>query len=219
MRASPDSRGFINPATGKGARELDANASEIGGLMAPEPSVPPHIEETVAAMAALHAEHYQRAGRLQRFVSKATAMVAEPGVLGILTVAIAGWIALNVALAGAGRPAPDPPPFAYLSVAASTVALYLTAMILISRRADDEFQTRRDQLTLELAILSDQKSAKIIALLEEFRRNDPNQGDHRDEVAEALAQPSDPQAVLDAIKAAHGDPLTPTAGTGAVERG
>jgi uncharacterized membrane protein len=177
------------------------------------PSVPPHIEETVAAMAALHTEHYQRAGRLQKFVSRATATVAQPGVLGVLTVAIAGWIVLNVALAGAGWAAPDPPPFAYLSVAASTVALYLTAMILISRRADDEFQTRRDQLTLELAILSDQKSAKIIALLEEFRRNDPNQGDHRDEVAEALAQPSDPQAVLDAIKAAHGDAAAPGART------
>ena len=79
--------------------------------------------------------------------------------------------------------------------------------------ADDEFQTRRDQLTLELAILSDQKSAMIIALLEEFRRNDPNQGDHRDEVAEALAQPSDPQAMLGAIRAAHGDPAAPGART------
>jgi len=201
--------------TGPGRPESDSIGSEAGGLLTSEaPSVPPHIEETIAAMAALHAEHYQRAGLLQRLVSKATGMVAEPGVLVILTVAIAGWLALNVALAAAGRPAPDPPPFANLSVAASTVALYLTAMILISRRADDEFQTRRDQLTLELAILSDQKSAKIIALLEEFRRNDPNQGDHRDEVAEALAQPSDPQAVLDAIKAAHGDPATPAAGTG-----
>jgi hypothetical protein len=47
--------------------------------------------------------------------------------------------------------------------------------------------------------------AKIIALLEEFRRNDPNQGDHRDEFAEALSEPADPQAVLAAIKAAHGD--------------
>jgi uncharacterized membrane protein len=156
----------MNPLTGAGRLEPDANGSGAGGLMAPEPSVPAHIEETVASMAALHAEHYQRAGRLQRFVSRATAMVAEPGVLGILTVAVAGWLALNIALAAVGRPAPDPPPFAYFSVAASTAALYLTAMILISRRVDDEFQTRRDQLTLELAILSDQKSAKIIALLD-----------------------------------------------------
>jgi uncharacterized membrane protein len=88
------------------------------------------------------------------------------------------------------------------------VALYLTAMILIAQRHDDELATRRDQLTLELAILSEQKSAKIIALLEEFRHNDPNQGDHRDEVAEAMAKPADTQVVLDAIKAAHDEPAS-----------
>jgi uncharacterized membrane protein len=77
------------------------------------------------------------------------------------------------------------------------------SMILIAQRHDDELATRRDQLTLELAILGEQKSAKIIALLEEFRHNDPNQGDHRDEVAdEAITKPADTQVVLDAIKAA-----------------
>ena len=54
---------------------------------------------------------------------------------------------------------------------------------------------------MELAILSEQKSSKIIALLEEFRRNDPNQGNQRDEVAEALAEPADAQVVLEAIVA------------------
>jgi hypothetical protein len=48
-----------------------------------------------------------------------------------------------------------------------------------------------------------EKSSKIIALLEEFRRNDPNQGNDRDEVAEALAEPADAQVVLDAIRAAE----------------
>ena len=55
--------------------------------------------------------------------------------------------------------------------------------------------TRGEQSILELAILSEQKSAKIIALLEEFRRNDPNQGNDRDEVAEALAKPADAQVL------------------------
>jgi Transaldolase/Fructose-6-phosphate aldolase len=64
----------------------------------------------------------------------------------------------------------------------STIALYLAAMILMTQRHDDEMATRREQITLELAILSEQKSSKITALLEEFRRNDRNYGGHRDEV-------------------------------------
>ncbi len=170
--------------------------------------VPPHVEQTVAAIAELHAAHYREAGALQKIVSAATATVARPRTLGFITLAILGWLVLNLALTAAGRGAPDPFPFPLLSAIVSTLALYLAAMILIAQRHDDELATRRDQLTLELAILSDQKSAKIIALLEEFRRNDPNQGDDRDEVAEALAEPADPQAVLEAIKAAHGDVAT-----------
>ena len=174
--------------------------------------VPPHVEETVAAIAALHAAHYRQAGAQQKFVSAATAAVARPRTLGLFTIAIVGWLVLNIALMAWGRGAPDPFPFPLLSAAVSTVALYLAAMILIAQRHDDALATRRDQLTLELAILGEQKSAKIIALLEEFRRNDPNQGDHRDEIAEALAKPADPQAVLEAIRAAHGDAAPPGVG-------
>ena len=172
--------------------------------------VPPHVEQTVAAIAELHAAHYRDAGLLQKFVSAATAAVARPRTLGFITIVILGWLVLNIALTTSGLGAPDPFPFPLLSAIVSTLALYLAAMILIAQRHDDELATRRDQLTLELAILSDQKSAKIIALLEEFRRNDPNQGDDRDEIAEALAEPADPQAVLEAIKAAHGDAATRT---------
>jgi uncharacterized membrane protein len=173
--------------------------------------VPPHVEQTVATIAELHAAHYRQAGAQQKFVSEATAAVARPRTLGLVTIAIVGWLVLNVALMASGRGALDPFPFPLLSTAVSTVALYLAAMILIAQRHDDALATRRDQLTLELAILGEQKSAKIVALLEEFRRNDPNQGNHRDEIAEALAKPADPQAVLEAIKAAHGNAAAPKA--------
>src|SRR5271170_5334810 len=129
--------------------------------------VPPHVEETVAAIAALHAAHYRQAGAQQKFVSAATAAVARPLTLGLVTIAIVGWLVLNIALVASGREALDPFPFPLLSAAVSTVALYLAAMILIAQRHDDALATRRDQLTLELAILGEQKSAKIIALLEE----------------------------------------------------
>lgn len=171
---------------------------------------PAHVEESVAAIAEIHAEHYERAGAVQKFVSAASAVVSQPWILGLFTILLAGWLLLNIALVATGRHAPDPFPFPLLSTITSTVALYLTAMILIARRHDDDLATRRDQLTLELAILSEQKSAKIIGLLEEFRRNDPNQGNHRDEIAEAFSQPANAKDVLDAIQAAHATGGPPT---------
>ena len=58
---------------------------------------------------------------------------------------------------------------------------------------------RRDQLTLELAILADKKTAKVIALLEEMRRDAPALADRADPESEAMARPADPREVLTAI--------------------
>jgi uncharacterized membrane protein len=165
--------------------------------------VPHHVEDAVATIAALHAAHHREARALQRAVSRATSGIAQPGTLILITLAIALWVTINLTLPKFGHAALDPFPFSLLGTIVSTIALYLAAMILMTQRHDDEMATRREQITLELAILSEQKSSKIIELLEEFRRNDPNQGDHRDEVAEALAEPADAQVVLDAIRAAE----------------
>ncbi len=165
--------------------------------------IPPHVEETVAAIVRLHTEHQSQASSARRFVNRATAFVARPRTLAVITAIIAGWIATNIAIEAAGRAAPDPSPYPLLATVLQAAALYLAAMILIVQRHDDELSARRAQLTLELSILAERKTAKIIELLEEFRLNDPHQSNRRDEVAEALAEPSDPQVVLNAIRSAH----------------
>jgi uncharacterized membrane protein len=165
-----------------------------------QPSLPRHVEDTVAAISEVHAEHQLRVDPAQKFVGAVTGAAGTPAFIGILTVLVAGWIVLNVGLAATGRAAPDPPPFQALSCVASLAALYLAAMILGTQKHEDQMATHRDQLTLELAILSDQKSAKIIRLLEELRLNDPDQGNQADEEAEAMAIPADPKAVLEKIR-------------------
>ena len=44
--------------------------------------------------------------------------------------------------------------------------------------------------------MSEQKTAKVIQLLEESRRDNPLIRDRVDQEAEAMAQPADPQSVL-----------------------
>ncbi|RBP13755.1 putative membrane protein [Roseiarcus fermentans] len=171
-----------------------------------EPSVPPHVEQSVAAIVELHRSHFRRAGRAQRVISTTTAAVARPATLAVIAVAVTVWVALNTWLTATGRVAPDPYPYAFLSLTVSAGGFLLAAMILIAQRHDDELSTLRDQLTLELAILSEQKTAKLIALLEELRRSVPDLENRRDEIAEALAEPADPSLVLGAIEAAHREP-------------
>ena len=84
---------------------------------------------------------------------------------------VAAWIGLNLLAPQFGVAGLDPPPFTWLGLALSLVALYLMVLILTAQRRDDELAELREQLTLELALLSEQKTAKMIELLEEFRRD------------------------------------------------
>ena len=59
--------------------------------------------------------------------------------------------------------------------------------------------------------MTEQKIAKVVALLEELRRDSPHLHDRVDELAEVMARPADPQSVIEAMKetrseSAHASP-------------
>ena len=172
------------------------------------PILPAHIEDTLRAIAKLHADHRQSAGSLQRTVERLTAFIGRPLFIAVLTVLVATWMGGNLAFGTAGLPAWDAPPFSWLQGATGLLALYVTILILATQRREDQLAGYREQLTLELAILSEQKSAKIIALLEEMRRDSPSLRNRVDDEAAAMSVAADPQAVLDAIKENEEVPLT-----------
>ncbi len=169
--------------------------------------LPAHIEDTIQAIAKLHADHRKDAGTLQLFVERLTAWIGRPQFIAAMTIAVAAWVGGNLLAQASGRAPWDEPPFAWLQGALALLALYVTVLILTTQRREDQLAGYREQLTLELAILSEQKSAKIIALLEEMRRDSPTLKNRVDEEAAAMAVAADPQAVLDAIKDSEDAPL------------
>src|SRR5579863_889869 len=173
---------------------------------ADRPDLPDHIQETVHALAELHAEHHRRAPRIQRVVDRLVRLVSRPRFVAIVTAIVSGWIGLNLVLGRFGA-AFDRPPFPTLQGLAQLVALYITVLILITQRHEDELTERRQQLTLEMVMLSEQKNAKIVELIEEMRRDNPMIKDRVDTRADALSVPADPHIVLDAIKEKQGEML------------
>ncbi len=176
--------------------------------MTETPILPAHIEDTIQAIAKLHADHHESAGTLQRLVERLTAWIGRPRFIAALTAGIALWIAGNLGAGLYGKSPWDEPPFAWLQGALGLLALYVTILILTTQRREDQLAGYREQLTLELAILSEKKSAKIIALLEEMRRDNPDLKNRVDEQANAMAVAADPQAVLDAIKESQEPSIT-----------
>jgi uncharacterized membrane protein len=170
---------------------------------AARPTLPIHVEETIEAIERLHAEHRADATAHQRVVDGITSFLDRPRFLAVLTIVILGWLGLNSLAASLSFRPLDPPPFPWLSGAASIVSLYLVVLILTTQKRDDRLTQRRELLSLELAILSEQKTAKVIALLEELRRDSPLIHNRIDEQADRMARPADPQTVIDATKGAH----------------
>jgi uncharacterized membrane protein len=160
----------------------------------------------------LHAEHDASATPLQRVIDRMTNLTGRPAFIVGLTAVLALWIAGNLALRGFGLRPLDQPPFNALQTIVSMLALYVTVTILATQRRADQLASRREQLTLELAIIAERKTAKIIALIEELRRDHPELENRVDDQAIAMSAPAGAQAVLDAIEAAK----SATAGEGCV---
>ncbi len=164
------------------------------------PILPAHIDDTVQAIARLHIDHRRGATGLQKIVERLTRFFSRPRAAGLLAAGVALWIAANLVLHALGIAPFDPPPFNGLQSVASVGALFMTLFILVTQRREDELSELREQLTLELAMLSEHKTAKLIELFEELRRDLPNVQNRPDAEAASLSRPADPEAVLEALK-------------------
>jgi uncharacterized membrane protein len=161
---------------------------------------PNHTEETIRSIAQLRDEHHENATPIERALDHMTALLSRPWFIGVITIIIIGWIGLNLGAAAFGLPPVDPPPFPGLEGAVSIGSLYMVVTILATQRREDQLAQHREMLILELALLSEQKTAKVIQLLEESRRDNPFMGDRVDPAADAMGQPVDAQSVIDVIK-------------------
>jgi uncharacterized membrane protein len=140
------------------------------------------------ALAEFHLAHHRGASWLQRQIDRLTALVATPPALVAFGSAMIVWIALTALLTPHDA---EQTSFGWLGLVSNCVALLVAVLILVTQRREDQLAERRSQLTLHLAILADKKSAKIIALLEELRRDQPNVSDRYDPESEEMATPTD----------------------------
>jgi len=168
------------------------------------PIIPTHIEETIEAIARLHAAHRLNATPLQRAVERATAFIGRSTFVAGLTVTLLVWVAGNSAAALHHLPAIDAPPFMWLQDAAAVMALYISVFILTTQRREYELSELREQLSLELVITNEQKTAKVIQLLEELRRDLPQLSNRVDPEAATMSRPANHEAILEILKETQG---------------
>jgi uncharacterized membrane protein len=165
--------------------------------------LPDHIEETIRSVRRLHVEHHNKSTGLQRTIGRITGAIGRPMFVGLLAVGIVTWMSVNLVGRDLGYPMLDAPPFPWLQGAMTAMSLFMVAFIVGTQRHEDQLAEQREMITLELALLSEQKIAKLIQLLEEFRHDSPELRDRVDEEAEVMAKPADAHSVFNAIQETH----------------
>jgi uncharacterized membrane protein len=183
----------------------------------PETNFPDHVDKAVRSVTQLHSDHHGRTTTSQRAVNSITALMGRPWFIALAGFSVAVWIAANLIASELGLQAIDPPPFPWLEVAATLFSLFVVMLVLVAQKHEDELNAHRDTLTLELAILSEHKIAKVIQLLQELRRDSPHVQDRDDPQAEQMAEPADARSVLAAVRATEEQEAGPSRG-GAARR-
>jgi uncharacterized membrane protein len=163
------------------------------------------VEEAVRAIAEIRAEGIRHMPTSQAGIEQLTRFIARPWLAYAVVGFIVAWIAADVVSAGmTGHPF-DPARLPWLQLIATLFSLTVAVLILITENHQGMIAERRAQVTLQIALVSEQKIAKIIELLERLRHDDPSVPNHRDEQATRMAEATDLRAALDDMDQARED--------------
>ncbi len=160
-------------------------------------SLPDLITKNIEAITSLHAQEAQNIPAHQRLIERIATFFGKATFLYILLILLALWISGRVF----DRFLPfHLPPLRWQDEGLSAAGLLISTGVLVRQAREERFSEQRSQLMLHLMLVSEQKIAKSIALLEELRTDLPNVMDRPDPEAQVMKESTDPMVVLESIK-------------------
>lgn len=157
------------------------------------------IGQNIESILAYYSQEEQKLSRWQRFAENITGFIGLPLFLGTILLFVAVWLIYNILAPRMNWVEFDPEPFFLLEGIIGLCALLTTVVVLIKQNRTAKLDEQRAHLDLQINLLTEQKTTKLIQLIEELRRDLPMVKNRPDPEAEALKQPTDPQQVLAAM--------------------
>lgn len=163
-------------------------------------TIPQVVSENIETIAEFCALHEMRKSRPQTMIEQFSIVVGSPGYIIASVVFIVLWVSYNLLAGRFEAPVIDEPPFFWLQGIIAVNAFIISTTVLIRQNHAAKLAEHNAHLDLQINLLTEKKSSKIIELLEELRRATPNAPQTPDEEAEELQVPANTRAVLSAIE-------------------
>jgi uncharacterized membrane protein len=163
------------------------------------------VSENIDAVAKFYAREERKISRSRNVIERTSEFVGRPIYLGCILAFVALWTLANVFANRFGWVQFDPPPFYWLQGIIGLFGLIVGTAVLIRQNRLARLAEQHAHLDLQVNLLTEQKSTKIIQLLEELRRDLPSVANRHDAEVEEMQKPTDPHAVLNAIETKRTD--------------
>jgi uncharacterized membrane protein len=157
------------------------------------------IDQNIKAVLAFYSREEEKVSASQRGLERLTLFVGKPAFMAVILLIVLAWVFANLLLQALGRPAFDPEPFPRLQGLVSLGALLIATVVLTKQNRVAKLAEQRAHLDLKVTLLIEQKTAKLIELVEELRRDLPNVKDRHDPRAATLLEPMSPERVIEAL--------------------
>lgn len=157
------------------------------------------IDQNIGAVLDYYAQEEQKISGSQRALERMSHVIGRPAFLGVIVGFVGIWAVGNGALGALKLKVFDPPPFFWLQGIIGLSALLTATVVLTRQNRLGRLAEQRAHLDLKVTLLTEQKAAKLIDLIEELRRDLPNVRDRHDSGAAALQQSMSPVGVLAAL--------------------
>jgi uncharacterized membrane protein len=159
-----------------------------------------HVEESIESIAELERRAQEGLSPHQRWIERVTRRVGRPRVVYVILAFVALWVGANLGLSATIHTAFDPPPFPLLDGLLTLAGLLLVVLVLTTENRTAAIDLQRARLDLQINLLTERRTAKLIEMIDSLRRDMPQIPTHNDPEVRALQERSDPHAMVQAIE-------------------
>lgn len=158
------------------------------------------VKDNIDSVAAFCEHEEANISGTQSAIEKISCHFGSSVYFGSFVLLVIFWITANLFARHFGWPQFDPPPFVWLQGIVGLNGVLIMIAVLIRQNRMARVAELRAHLNLQVNLLAEQKTTKVIQLLEELRRDLPDVRNRHDPEVDTMQMQTNPHAMFNAIE-------------------